>query len=50
VLYVNPCRFQIIQDREEKARIGREHNISAYQGGHAGWVKENIVSKQWPIS
>ena len=32
--------------QEGRARPGSEHNKSAYQGGHADWIKENIVSSQ----
>ena len=35
---------------ERGARLGSQHNASTYQGSHADWVKENIVSNQQPIS
>ena len=35
---------------EGEARLGSQHNASTYQGSHADWVKENIVSNQQPIS
>ena len=34
---------------EGGAGLGSGYNKSAYQGGHADWVKENIVSNPWFI-
>ena len=35
---------------EGRTRPGGQHNASSYQGSHADWVRENIVSNQQPIS